>query len=80
MDIRDYEKILDAIPATGVYVIREDNHEILYCNSQLQKIMPRVKPGMCCHELFSDFCGNCPLLTIGDRQESRSIVFDTPLG
>ncbi len=80
MNIRDYEKILDAIPATGVYVIREDNHEILYCNSQLQKIMPRVQLGMFCHELFSDFCCNCPILTIGDKQESRSIVFDTPFG
>ena len=67
MNIRDYEKILDAIPATGVYVIREDNHEILYCNSQLQKIMPRVQLGMFCHELFSDFCCNCPILTIGDK-------------
>lgn len=50
MNIRDYEKILDAIPATGVYVIREDNHEILYCNSQLQKIMPRVQLGMFCQD------------------------------
>ena len=34
MDIRDYEKILDAIPNTGIYVIREDNHEILYFNER----------------------------------------------
>ena len=37
MDIRDYEKILDAIPTAGVFVVREDNHEVLYFNSRIKE-------------------------------------------
>ncbi len=32
MEKREYETILDALQTTAIYVIREDNHEILYYN------------------------------------------------
>ncbi len=80
MDIRNYEKILDAMQMTGVYVIREDNHRILYHNKHIQEVMPYIREGMVCHEVWTGSCDACPLLTIGERQESRSIKFDTPFG
>ena len=48
MDSKDYEKILDSIPATGVCVIREDNHEILYVNSWIREMAPDVVTGKVC--------------------------------
>lgn len=80
MDIGNYEKILDAMQMTGVYVIREDDHRILYHNKHIQEVMPYIRPGMVCHEVWTGSCDACPLLTIGERQESRSIKFDTPFG
>lgn len=73
MDIRDYKKVLDAITTSAVYVIREDDHRILYFNKQVQEATPDVHTGVCCHELWKECCNNCPLLTIGDKEESRSV-------
>lgn len=73
MDIRDYKKILDAITTSAVYVIREDDHEILYYNKRVKEVTPNVRVGVCCHELWKECCANCPILTIGDKEESRSV-------
>ncbi len=73
MDVRDYKKILDAITTSAVYVIREDDHKILYYNKQVQEATPDVRLGVCCHELWKECCANCPILTIGDKEESRSV-------
>lgn len=80
MGSKEYEKILDAIPNTGIYVIREDNHEILYFNKRIKKMAPNVKKGMTCDRLWKNSCSNCPLLNIGDKQESQSINSDNVLG
>ncbi len=80
MDSRNYEKILDAMQMTGVYVIREDNHEILYYNRQMKEVSPNTQKGKKCHEVWSGSCANCPLMTIGDRQENRCINFDDSFG
>lgn len=80
MGSKEFEKILDAIPNTGIYVIREDNHEILYFNKRIREMAPDVKKGMICDRLWANSCSNCPLLNIGDKQESRSINSDNVLG
>ncbi|MCI8401988.1 MAG: response regulator [Lachnospiraceae bacterium] len=80
MGIRDYEKILDAMQMTGVYVIREDNHQILYFNNQIRTFMPDIGEGLVCHEIWGGSCKNCPLLTIGDRQQSCTINYEGPFG
>lgn len=80
MDNKNYEKILDAMQMTGVYVIREDNHEILYYNRQMKEVSPNTQKGKKCHEVWSGSCANCPLLTIGDRQENQCINFDDFFG
>ena len=74
MDIRDYEKILDAIPNTGIYVIREDNHEILYFNERIRRMAPNVEKGTACDRMWANSCSNCPLLHMGQRQEGKSIA------
>lgn len=80
MDIKEYEKILNAVPTTGVFVIREDNHEILYYNKRVKEVLPSVRKGKICHELGDYSCANCPLLTIGDRQENETVSYHNPFG
>lgn len=80
MDVREYEKILNTVPTTGVFIIREDNHEILYYNKRVEEVAPHVHTGMACNELGNHSCANCPLLTIGDKRENQTISYNNPFG
>lgn len=51
MNEKEYVRILDSLPVTGVYVIREDNHEIQYYNKRVREVAPEVRRGDICHEL-----------------------------
>jgi len=72
--------VLDALQMTGVYVIREDSHEILYYNKRVRDVAPDIEVGMICHELFKGTCVNCPLHFIGDKKEARSIIYGGSFG
>ena len=61
MQIQDYDIILNSLQLTGIYVIREDNHQILYFNQRVKDVTPNVELGMVCHDLWKDACSNCPL-------------------
>lgn len=80
MKADDYRGILDALPFTGVYVVREDNHELLYFNKRIRDCTPGIEQGMVCHEVWPAGCENCPLLDIGNRQENRNIKYNSPFG
>lgn len=80
METKDYKTIFDSMQTTGVYVIREDNHEILYFNKRVEEVTPNISLGMVCHELWPSACPNCPLLHIGNKRESRTINYDHPFG
>ena len=80
MRTREYEIILDALQMTAVYVIREDNHKILYYNKRVKEVAPNIEEGMVCHELWKGTCSNCPLLHIGDKKEARAVNYDDPFG
>ena len=80
MDIKDYEKILNAVPTTGVFIIREDNHEVLYYNKHVKEVLPQIRTGIICGSLLGYSCANCPILTIGDKQENETISYHNPFG
>ncbi len=80
MRTKDYKMILDSLQTTGVYVIREDSHEILYYNRHVEEVAPNIREGMICHEIWSGSCDNCPLINIGDKTEARAINYDDPFG
>lgn len=80
MGIKEYETILDSLQKTGIYVIKEDSHEILYYNKRVKEVAPNIQTGMICHELWAGTCTNCPLHTIGNKNESRTINYDDPFG
>jgi len=65
---------------TAIYVIREDNHKILYYNKRVKEVAPSIEKGMVCHELWKGTCANCPLLYIGDKNEARTVNYDDPFG
>lgn len=80
MDSKDYNSILDSLPTTGVYVIREDNHQILYFNKYVKELTPHIEVGMVCHELWKSACENCPLINIKGNASNRSVHYDGPFG
>lgn len=80
MNIKDYEKILRSIPSTGIFIIREDDHTILHFNERVREVAPHIRIGMPCRKLGSHSCANCPLLTIGDKQEKQTINYNNPFG
>jgi len=80
VDDQNYLNILDSMQETGVYVIREDNHQLLYLNRRVRSIAPNARVGMVCRQLWPENCWSCPLPVIGDRQESRSVCYDSPFG
>ena len=80
MECRDYEKILNAMLETGVYVVREEDRGILYYNRRAQEATPEVRLGIPCYEVWSGSCGCCPLLTIGDQSENRTVNYNDSYG
>lgn len=80
MQVQDYDIILNSLQLTGIYVIREDNHQILYFNQRVKDVTPTIELGMVCHELWKDSCSNCPLPLIENNKEGRSIIYNSPFG
>ncbi|MSA02754.1 hypothetical protein GKG47_15405 [Lactonifactor sp. BIOML-A3] len=72
--------MLDSLEETGVYVIEQNTHRLLYFNRRIKDVTPDVQLGVKCHELWEGTCSDCPLLTIGDRETSHSIHYNDPFG
>ena len=80
MESWDYEQILNAMPETAVYVIREQDHGLLYFNKRVREVSPEAELGMACHDIWAGSCSSCPLRTIGDGRESRAVSYNDPFG
>lgn len=80
MKSEDYEVILDALDTTAIYVISEENHEMLYYNQRVKDVAPGVRKGMVCHELWAGKCDNCPLIEIGDKEKNSVTNYNDPFG
>lgn len=72
--------ILDSMTGTGVYVITQDTHRILYYNKRVKEVAPEVETGVICHQLWKGACDNCPLLSIEGKQSSHTINYGDPFG
>ena len=80
MEPKDYEMVLDSLETTGVYVVQEDNHRILYFNKRVKAVEPEISAGMICDELWPGGCESCPVSRIGERRQYRAINYNTPFG
>ena len=80
MNTQDFEMILDSLQTTGVYVVREDNHRILYYNKRVKEVFPHVQTGVACQEVWQEYCSNCPLLHMEGKEENRTVSHKSPFG
>lgn len=77
MKSKDLEMILDSLDNIGVYVVREDNHQILYFNKRTAQVAPGVKLGMVCGDAWGGSCARCPLIGIDGKKTNNTFQ---PLG
>ncbi|MCQ4637092.1 ATP-binding protein [Anaerovorax odorimutans] len=80
MDGKNLVRILDSMTETGIYVIKQDSHELLYFNRRVKEVSPEAQLGMKCHELWEGSCENCPLTDLGDRDSNHTIQYNDPFG
>ena len=80
LENQDYENILNTMPGTGVYVIREEDHGILYFNKKAKEASPEAALGVPCRDVWGGSCAGCPLETMGDRREIRSVGYHDSYG
>jgi len=80
LDNHLYAAILDAVPKTGVYVIREADHALLYLNHRAKVLSPDAQVGNACPGQATGSCGLCLLSSMGDKSESQAVSFDASIG
>lgn len=80
MEHTGYTAILDAMGKTGIYVVDEKSHRVLYLNKQAREASPGMEPGAPCLKKLNNSCSGCPLLAIGERAESRSVSYSPRYG
>ena len=72
--------ILDSLTRTAVYVI-DHARRLLYFNGTVSRLLPHVRVGMTCHEVFwghRDACSFCPLHNAGESDAFSVILPHTP--
>lgn len=74
------EAILNNLSGTAIYVIRQDNHRILYFNDRVKEVTPDARIGSVCHELWNGTCANCPLPGLEDKEQNSTINYNDPFG
>lgn len=72
--------ILDSLGEAAVYVVREDNHQILYYNQKFKSVIPQAEEGLICHELRPGVCRNCPLNNMDGKERNITVSYDNPFG
>lgn len=72
--------VLNHLPDMAIYVIRQDNHHILYFNDRVRTVTPEVELGRACHDLWKGMCRNCPLNDMGDKQSNTTVNYNEPFG
>ena len=53
--------LLSSLGHVGVYVVKKDNRELLFCNDYLRQFSSKVQEGMFCYDASSTTCDYCPL-------------------
>lgn len=80
MENHEYAAILDAMPKTGVYVIRESDHALLYLNKRAREASPGVRLGVPCPGREAGSCGVCLLPSMDDGERAWSVSYDPHYG
>lgn len=67
MDHRDFDNILNSMLETGVYVVRQENCQLLYMNQCARMLSPAARLEACCPAKGSELCAACPLQSHGGQ-------------
>ncbi len=76
----DVRAMLNHLAGTAVYVIRQDDHALLYFNDRVREVTPGVRLGDACHEVWRGTCDNCPLAGIEGKEYNTTVNYDDPFG
>ena len=76
----DFAAILNAMPETGVYVIRASDHSLLYFNQRVREVSPEARLGVPCYEIWDGSCACCPLPGAEGSGEGRAVSYNAPYG
>lgn len=74
------QSILNNLAGTAIYVVRQDNHQILYFNDRVAEVSPDAKIGAVCNELWAGSCDNCPLPGLKDKETYQTVNYGDPFG
>lgn len=80
MNKNNLSNMLDSLEQTGIYVIRQDNHKVLYFNQYMKNMFPQFELGLSCNDMRKSECAHCPLLSIGEQNSVHLIHYNTPFG
>lgn len=70
-----YAAILDAMGKTGVYVVEENDHTLLYLNKRAREVSPEAVVGGPCPTDLKDLCGRCLPLSADALQEGTRVGY-----
>lgn len=73
-------RIMDALTDTGIYVVEQSTHKLLYFNRWVKGMCPDIQVGMPCHEIWKGNCGACPMDDLAHQDKCRTVLFDRSLG
>ena len=71
-----FAAILDAMPKTCVYVIRESDHAILYANKRAYEILPNVVLNQTCPGREAGLCSVCMLPAVNGKDTFRAVGYN----
>ena len=71
----DFAAILNAMPETGVYVIRASDHSLLYFNQRVREVSPEARLGVPCYEIWPPApAAPCPVRRAAARAGPSAIT------
>jgi len=59
-------QLLSGLGHVGVYVVRKNTREILFCNPFLKSYSKEQVEGQFCHTVWSEYCDGCPITRMKD--------------
>ncbi len=74
------ETILNNLNGTAIYVIDQENHKILYFNDCVTEIVPAIRIGDLCSDVWNDDCAKCPLNSITPNGSKTITRFNKTFG
>ncbi|NMP36714.1 MAG: sensor domain-containing diguanylate cyclase [Clostridiales bacterium] len=72
--------LFDSLPDTGIFVVSEREHKILFFNSFAVSAVPSLHQGALCEEIFGcRCCDRCPLTGTDEAECGKFVSFSSPI-